>query len=206
MIAIVDYGAGNLKSVKCAMDRLGQDALVTCDAGEIASAAGVILPGVGAFRNAMDNLRESNLIEAIKKAAGSGKPFMGICLGYQLLFSESDEHGTHQGLDIIKGSVRHFAVGLKVPQMGWNQVRQECPPGECQTPLFEGVPDESFFYFAHSYYVDPAESDVVIGSTDYSGRYASAIGKGNVYGLQFHPEKSAECGLKILQNFCDLAR
>ncbi len=201
MIAIVDYGAGNLKSVKCAMDRLGQDALVTCDAGEIASAAGVILPGVGAFRKAMDNLRESNLVDAIKEAAGSGKPFMGICLGYQLLFSESDEHGTHEGLDIIKGSVRHFAVGLKVPQMGWNQVRQER-----QTPLFEGVPDDSFFYFAHSYYVVPAESDVVIGSTDYNGRYASAIGKGNVYGLQFHPEKSAEYGLKILENFCRLAR
>lgn len=201
MIAIVDYGAGNLKSVKCAMDRLGQDAVVTSGAAEIACASGVILPGVGAFARAMDNLRESGLIDAMKNAAASGKPFMGICLGYQLLFSESDEHGKHEGLDIIKGSVRHFAVGLKVPQMGWNQVRQER-----QTPLLEGVADESFFYFAHSYFVDPTDQAVVIGSTDYGGRYASAIQEGNVYGLQFHPEKSAQSGLKILENFCNLAK
>jgi len=199
MIAIIDYGLGNLESVKYALDRLGVASALTSDAAEIASAPGVILPGVGAFGRAMAKFRELGLVEASRQAAASGRPFMGICLGLQLLFSESAEHGRHEGLGLIDGKVVRFAEGLTVPHMGWNEVRGETP-----SPLLDGIDDESFFYFAHSYHVAPDDPAVVIGSTDYGGRFASAVRKGNVYGTQFHPEKSGPAGLRMLANFCRL--
>ena len=199
MIAIIDYGLGNLESVKYALDRLGVASALTSDAARIAAADGVILPGVGAFGRAMEEFRRLALVEITREAALSGKPFMGICLGMQLLLSASEEHGRHEGLGIIGGQVVRFARDLTVPHMGWNEVRQERP-----SPLFRGIEDESFFYFAHSYYVSPAGADVLIGSTDYGGRYASAVQQGMVFGTQFHPEKSGPTGLAMLRNFCDL--
>ena len=199
MIAIIDYGLGNLESVKYALDRLGVASALTSDAARIAAADGVILPGVGAFGRAMEEFRRLALVETTREAALSGRPFMGICLGMQLLLSQSEEHGRHEGLGIIGGSVVRFAGDLTVPHMGWNEVRQERP-----SPLFSGIEDESFFYFAHSYYVAPARAEVLIGSTDYGGRYASAVQEGMVFGTQFHPEKSGPAGLAMLQNFCDL--
>jgi glutamine amidotransferase len=202
MIAIVDYGLGNLKSVKSALDRLGVEAAITSEATVIQGADGVIFPGVGAFSKAMRNLRELGILEAVRGAATSGKPFLGICLGLQLLFTESSEHGRHEGLNVIPGRVARFGVGaLKVPHMGWNQVRQERA-----SPLFEGVPDGSFFYFAHSYYALPDEAGVAIGSTEYGVRFASAVQKGNLFATQFHPEKSGPLGLRMLENFCRLCR
>jgi len=201
MIAIVDYGLGNLKSVKSALDRVGVEAIVTPDAAAIRAADGVVFPGVGAFWRAMENLRELGLVGTMHEIAEAGTPFLGICLGLQLLFSESSEHGQHAGLDIVAGSVRRFDVGLKVPHMGWNEVKQAAP-----SPLFEGIADPSFFYFAHSYYVRPADATVVTGTTEYGVSYASAVQKGNVFGVQFHPEKSGPTGLRMLENFCRLSR
>jgi len=200
MIAIVDYGLGNLKSVKSACDRLGVEAAVTADPAAILGADGVIFPGVGAFSRAVGNLRQLGILNAVADAARAGKPFLGICLGLQLLFTESSEHGRHEGLDIVPGRVVRFDTpGLKVPHMGWNQVRQERP-----SALFEGVPDESFFYFAHSYYAVPDDADVVVGSADYGVRFAAAVQKDNVFATQFHPEKSGPLGLGLLENFCRL--
>jgi len=201
MIAIIDYGLGNLRSVQYALDRLEVDSVLTGDADQIAAADGVILPGVGAFGRAMDALRQLDLLAPTRRAALAGRPFMGICLGMQLLFSESDEHGRHEGLGILPGRVVRFGGGLTVPHMGWNEVRQERP-----SPLLAGVPDESFFYFAHSYYAVPEDSEVVAGTTDYGGRYASLVQKDAVFAAQFHPEKSGPTGLKMLGNFCRLCR
>jgi len=201
MIAIVDYGLGNLKSVKSALDRIGEPSTITSEPGRVASAAGVIFPGVGAFRRAMQNLEELELLEPLHHVADSGRPFLGICLGQQLLLSESSEHGHHHGLDIIAGRCTRFTGDLKVPHMGWNEVEQARP-----SPLFEGIPDPSFFYFAHSFYVVPHDPDVVIGRTDYGGPFAAAVQKGNVFGVQFHPEKSGPTGLAMLANFCRLCR
>lgn len=199
MIAIVDHGLGNLESVKYALDRLGEASALTAEAAAIAAADGVILPGVGAFGRAMDNLRELGLVEPLREAARSGRPFMGICLGLQLLFSESAEHGRHEGLDIIPGKVVRFEVGKTIPHMGWNEVRQDRP-----SPLFDGVPDESFFYFAHSYHVCPDEPAAAIGMTDYEGPFVSAVQQANIFATQFHPEKSGPVGLEMLRSFCRL--
>jgi len=199
MIAIIDYGLGNLESVKYALDRLGAESTLTSDPRALDSADGVILPGVGAFGRAMEMLRELGLLEPTRAAALSGRPFMGICLGLQLLFSTSREHGRHQGLNIIPGKVIRFGQDLTVPHMGWNQVRQERP-----SPLFDGIPDETFFYFAHSYYAVPEDPQALIGSTEYGQAYASAVQQGNVFATQFHPEKSGPAGLKMLENFCRL--
>jgi len=199
MIAIIDYGLGNLESVKYALDRLGVGSELTADATAITSAAGVILPGVGAFGRAMEKFRELKLVDAAHTVAEAGTPFMGICLGLQLLFDASEEHGRHEGLGLIPGECVRFRVGLTVPHVGWNEVRKETP-----SPLFGDVPDESFFYFAHSYYVAPADAAATIGSTDYEGRYASAVQSGNVFGTQFHPEKSGPVGLQMLRNFSRL--
>ncbi len=199
MIAIIDYGLGNLQSVKYALDRLGVESALTSDASRIAAAPGVILPGVGAFGRAMEKLRKLHLLEATREAACSPRPFMGICLGLQLLFSESAEHGRHEGLGVLDGRVVRFDGDLIVPHMGWNQLRQERP-----SPLFDGVADESFFYFAHSYHAVPADAAAVIGCTAYGGRFASAVQQGTVFATQFHPEKSGPAGLKMLANFCGL--
>jgi len=199
MIAIIDYGLGNLSSVKYALDRLGEPCALTSDPAEIAAAAGVILPGVGAIGQAMERLRQMELLAVTRQAALSGRPFLGICLGLQLLFSHSEEHGGHDGLDIIKGRTTRFPRGLTVPHMGWNQVRQDRP-----SPLFEGIADQSFFYFAHSYYVVPEQGRATIGTSEYGGDFTSAVQQEMVFGVQFHPEKSSRPGAAMLRNFCRL--
>jgi glutamine amidotransferase len=202
MIAIVDYGLGNLKSVKSALDRLGVDGTITSEAAAVLAADGVIFPGVGAFQRAMENLGRLGLVEPLRQVAASGTPFLGICLGLQLLFRESSEHGRHEGLAILPGTVTRFGVGdLKVPHMGWNEVKQERP-----SPIFAGIPDGRFFYFAHSYFAQPGDPDVVVGSTEYGVRFASAVQRGSVFATQFHPEKSGPAGLRMLENFCRLCR
>ena len=199
MTAVVDSGVANVKSVTCALRRIGEDAILTADADKIAAAERVILPGVGAFSAAMDSIRRYELENVLLQVAEAGKPILGICLGLQMFFSESEEHGTHRGLGVLPGRVRRFATGLKVPHMGWNEVSQQNA-----SPLYEGIADRSFFYFAHSYYVEPEDTGTVVGLTDYGGEFASAVGKGNVFGVQFHPEKSGPRGLKMLANFCRL--
>lgn len=200
VIAVVDYHLGNLRSVKCALDRLGQDSVVTSDSQEVGRADAVVFPGVGAFHRAMENLDQLGLTDTLRDFALSGRPFLGICLGLQLLFAESTEHGLHRGLELVAGRVVRFPEGRKVPQMGWNEVEQARP-----SPLFEGVPDRAFFYFAHSYHVVPQDDAVVIGRTDYGTPYASAVQKEKTFGVQFHPEKSGPVGLRLLANFCRLA-
>ncbi len=184
------------------MRRVGAESVITSDAGEIAAADGVVLPGVGAFWRAMENLRKGDLMEVVQETSLNGKPLLGICLGMQLLFSESDEHGRHEGLGIIPGKVKRFTESLlKIPHMGWNEIQQQNP-----SLLFEGVGDGAFFYFAHSYYVIPDEPAAVIGSTDYGTTFASAVHAGNVFGAQFHPERSGAVGLTMLRNFCRLCQ
>jgi len=201
MLAIIDYDMGNLRSVQKAFEKIGSPAIITRDAGLLESASGLVLPGVGAFGLCMERLRNYSLIEPIHRYIESGKPFLGICLGLQLLFEESPEFGAQEGLGILKGKVTRFsAPGLKVPHMGWNNVKMEKP-----SRLFEGIPDNSHFYFVHSFYVEPAE-DVATGMTEYGGRFVSAVEKGNIFATQFHPEKSQQAGLKMLENFARLAR
>ncbi|KAB2952661.1 imidazole glycerol phosphate synthase subunit HisH [Heliorestis acidaminivorans] len=196
MIAIIDYGMGNLRSVQKGLEKVGYNGFITSDPEQVVSAKAVILPGVGAFADAMENLRESKLIPAIDQVIEQGKPFMGICLGYQLMFEESEEGGLHKGLSIFPGRVRRLPPGLKVPHMGWNQltIRQA-------SPLLEGVPSQSEFYFVHSYYVDPADPSLIIATADYGFDFCAIAGRDHIFGAQFHPEKSSDLGLKILQNF-----
>jgi len=196
MIAIVDYDMGNLRSVQKAFERVGAPAIITRDAGLIASASRLVLPGVGAFGLCMERLRGYGLVDPIKEFIAGGKPFLGICLGLQLLFEESEEFGRQEGLGILKGRVKRFAVpGLKVPHMGWNNVNILRT-----SRLFDGIPDGTHFYFVHSYYVELAE-EVATGQTEYGAAFPSAIQKGNVFATQFHPEKSQSAGLKMLENF-----
>ena len=196
MIAIIDYGMGNLRSVQKAFEKVGAAAVVTADRAAIESASALVLPGVGAFGDAMANLREAGLVESIRRAIEERKPFLGICLGMQLLFEISEEIGIHHGLGVFKGQVRRFGVNLKVPHMGWNQIHIRHPD-----PLLAGVPDGSYVYFVHSYYVEPADPEIVLATTDYGMDFASIIGRDVIYGIQFHPEKSQDVGLKILHNF-----
>ena len=198
MIAVIDYGMGNLRSVEKALEQCGADVIVTSDGDEIRRADKVVFPGVGAFPKCMERLEELQLIDPIKTAADE-KPFLGICLGLQALFSAGYEGGFREGLDIIKGKVVRFSPGVKIPHMGWNQVRF---PNKC--PIFEGIDDETYFYFVHSYYVVPEDAAITAGETVYSGPFVSAIWRDNLYAVQFHPEKSQENGLKILKNFVDL--
>lgn len=199
MIAVIDYGMGNLRSVYKALEKEGYSAKITRDPEEVEEACGVILPGVGAFRDAMANLTRTGLDRAVKRAIEEGKPFLGICLGLQLLFEESEEFGSTRGLGIFPGRVRRISWGVKTPHMGWNQVQLKR-----ETPLAQGIPSGTYFYFVHSYYVDPAEEDLVAGVTDYGKVFPSVVGRGKVWGIQFHPEKSSALGLKILQNFGEL--
>jgi len=201
LIAVIDYDVGNVKSVLFALKRIGQEAALTSDPARIEAASGVILPGVGAFSAAMEKLRASGLDAVVKELAAADRPILGICLGLQLFFTESEEHGVRRGLDILRGHVRRFAPGVKVPHMGWNEVKQKS-----DSPLFEGIEDGSFFYFAHSYYVQPEEEAVVVGTTDYGGDFTSAAGSGRIFGVQFHPEKSGRSGLAMLENFCRLCQ
>ena len=210
MIAIVDYQMGNLRSVQKAFESRGFEAVVTDDVGAMRDARGLVLPGVGAFGDCHRELKSRGLIDPLLEWIDSGRPFLGICLGLQLLLSGSDESETAPGLGIIPGRVRKFEAGeLKVPHMGWNQVRYprgndgEGAPGIC--PIFEGIPDGAYFYFVHSYYVDPDDPASVAGTTDYGMPFVSAVWRDNVFATQFHPEKSQEVGLKVIENFGKLA-
>lgn len=196
MIAIIDYGMGNLLSVQKGLEKAGFPAAIVTTKEELERARGVILPGVGAFKEAMVNLRERGLDLAVREVLAEGKPFLGICLGLQLIFSFSEEGSWHQGLDIIPGCVRRLPGNVKVPHMGWNQVEIRRP-----SLLFAGIPDRSYFYFVHSYYVAPGVQDVISGVTHYGIEFTCMVTRENVFGVQFHPEKSSRLGLKVLANF-----
>jgi glutamine amidotransferase len=201
MIAIVDYGMGNLRSVEKGFLKVGVDAKVVTDSKAVDNADAVVLPGVGAFRDCMKNLEEMSLTEAILRSIQKGKPYLGICLGLQVLFTESEEFGIHKGFDILKGKVVRFQINLKVPHMGWNNAKIQRRP-----PIFDGIQDEAFFYFVHSYYVVPDDNNIVATTTDYGITFASMVWKENIFATQFHPEKSQETGLKILKNFGDFVK
>ena len=200
MIAIVDYGAGNLRSVEKTLERLGHPAVLTCEPEEVLSADGVILPGVGSARGIMGGLRKLDLVEPVREVIARGTPFLGICMGLQVLLTASDE-GDEPCLNVVPGRVRRLPEGLKVPHMGWNNVRQVV-----SHPIWEGIQDGSYFYFVHSYYVDPQDPTVTIGEAEYGIPFTTAIGTDNVMGTQFHPEKSGPMGLKIYDNFAKLVR
>jgi len=200
VIAIIDYGMGNLRSVQKAFQHIGCEALLTRDAAQIAAAGHVVLPGVGAFGDAMDNLRKFGLVEPIRAAVQSGRPFLGICVGLQLLFDESEEMGQHAGLGVFPGKVVQFHISGKVPHIGWNQIHQKR-----ESPLLAGVPDGGFAYFVHSYYVAPDDPELALATTDYEIDFVSVAGRDNVFGIQFHPEKSQDNGLRILKNFAEMS-
>ncbi|MFQ6059212.1 MAG: imidazole glycerol phosphate synthase subunit HisH [Anaerolineae bacterium] len=200
MIAIVDYGMGNLRSVQKALEHVGAEAVVTSDVAVIARAPAIVLPGVGAFGDAMINLRRLGLIEAIREAIAARVPFLGICLGLQVLFEESQEMGRHEGLGVFGGQVVRFPEQVgKVPHIGWNQIHIRR-----QSPLLAGVEDGDFAYFVHSYYVVPADPEIVLATTDYGLDFASVVERDNVFGIQFHPEKSQDVGLRMLRNFVEM--
>lgn len=213
MIAVIDYGMGNLRSVEKALTRLGFEARVTSYKADIAKAKGLVLPGVGAFGDAMSGLKRRDLIKPIADAIHAKKPYLGICLGLQLLFSESEEKGSHRGLGVIRGSVVRFSEERfrkekrKIPHMGWNQIERSYHHIRSSTkhktgcPLLEGIPDGGYFYFVHSYYPKPEDQSVVLTNTEYGVRFASSIWKNNIYATQFHPEKSQTLGLQMLENF-----
>lgn len=198
MTAIIDYGAGNLMSVKKALDYIGAKSTITSDPAEIEKADSVILPGVGAFGDAMDSMRSRGLDGAVKKAALSGRPFLGICLGLQLLFAHSDESPDASGLGLLNGDISLIPnnSGLKVPHIGWNsiEIREN-------SRLFSGIENGSYFYFVHSYYLNGADESDVAATTEYGVKIECAIERGNMFATQFHPEKSGSAGLQVLKNF-----
>lgn len=199
MIAIIDYGMGNLRSVQKALENVGARTQVTQKQEDIRKASKVVLPGVGAMRPAMKKLDELGLIPVLKESINDRKPFLGICLGFQLLFERSDEGGDVEGLSILQGRVRRF-TSLKVPHMGWNQLKIKT--ADCA--LFKGIEDLSNVYFCHSYYVQPQDDWIIAATTDYGVVFASSVHSQNIYGVQFHPEKSQAVGLTILKNFKEL--
>ncbi|MBQ6411894.1 MAG: imidazole glycerol phosphate synthase subunit HisH [Ruminococcus sp.] len=202
MIAIIDYGVGNLFSLRSSFAAIGEEAVVTSDAAVISQADRLILPGVGAFEDAAKKLSDSGMAEVVKREARSGKPIMGICLGMQLLFEKSYEYGEHEGLGLIGGSVRPIAdvidKELKIPHIGWNRLIVKK-----QSPLFKYLSDGDCVYFVHSYYATDCE-DAVTATAEYSAELTASVEKDNVYGCQFHPEKSGDVGLKILKAFCEI--
>jgi len=198
---IVDYGAGNLRSVARAVARAGYEPLITSEPSAVERAEVVIVPGVGAAADTMSNLARCGLVEPIRQYIAGGRPFLGVCMGLQALFTVSEEGGEHRCLDILTGRVRRLPDGLKVPHMGWNSVRQSRPH-----PVFEGIADGAFFYFVHSYYADPQDPSVVAGETSYGVTFAAVVATGNIVATQFHPEKSGESGLRLYENFLRLAR
>ena len=201
MIAIIDYGMGNLRSVEKGFQKVGIDAVVITNPQAIDNAQAVVLPGVGAFRDCMRNLEQMSMTEPIVKSIQKGKPFLGICLGLQVLFTESEEFGICKGIGVLKGRVVKFQTGLKVPHMGWNNVKIVQTP-----PIFDGIHDESFFYFVHSFYVVPQDINVIATTTDYGVTFTSMVWKENIFATQFHPEKSQEIGLMVLKNFGDFVK
>jgi glutamine amidotransferase len=201
MIVVVDYGMGNLRSVQKGFEKVGGRAVISRDPSEIRTAERLVLPGVGAFPECMRNLTRLDLVEPILEFVRSGRPFLGICLGLQLLFDESEEFGPHEGFKLIPGKVKAFDrnMGLKIPHMGWNRVsfRQKAP-------IFKGIEDGSFFYFVHSYYVAPEDPSDVAAESEYGITFTCAVARENIFAVQFHPEKSQDNGLKILSNFTTL--
>jgi glutamine amidotransferase len=201
MIAVVDYGRGNLGSVEKALGGLGMRVLVTEDPRAVAEAEAVVLPGDGAFHDAMATLGATGLLDPIRVCLGEGRPFLGICLGYQLLFTESEEFGVGKGLDVIPGTVRRFPPGLKVPHMGWNQVAHR---GDLR--LFEGIPDGAQFYFVHSYYPETTDASLGVATCTYGVTFPAAVERGTLFATQFHPEKSQRWGRRLLENFAAFVR
>ena len=201
MTAIIDYDAGNLRSVEKALQALGEETVITRDRDEILSADRVILPGVGAFGDAMEKLHQYGLVEIIRQVVQNGTPFLGICLGLQLLFEESEESQGVPGLGILKGKIRRIpnTPGLKIPHMGWNSLTLRP-----ETRLFSGLGEEPYVYFVHSYYLEAADPEIVAASADYGVVIHAAVETGNVFACQFHPEKSSDTGLQILKNFIGL--
>jgi glutamine amidotransferase len=203
MIAIIDYGMGNLRSVQKGFECVGHDAVITDNPEIIEDASSIVLPGVGAFRDAISQLENLGLIEPILSSIKSGKPYLGICLGLHLLFSSSEEFGKTPGLDIIKGEVKRFThPGLKIPHMGWNQIRLKVKGEELK--VLKEIPDGTYFYFVHSYYVVPEDESVIATTTHYGIEFTSMIWKDNIYATQFHPEKSQKAGLSILKAFGEI--
>ncbi len=201
MIAIIDYDAGNLKSVEKALLYLGEEVIITRDKDSLLEADKVILPGVGSFGDAMEKLHQYQLVDTVKQVAAKGTPFLGICLGLQLLFERSDESDGVEGLSILKGEILRIpdCEGLKIPHMGWNSLTIKP-----QAKLFQGIPDQSYMYFVHSYYLKAKDELDVAATTHYSTLIHASVEKDNIYACQFHPEKSGEVGLRILKNFAAL--
>lgn len=202
MIAIIDYGMGNLRSVQKGFERVGHKAVITRNTEVIDRASHVVLPGVGAFGDCMTNVTRYGLVDPIHRAIQTGKPFLGICVGFQLLFSESEEFGCHKGLGLLPGKVKAIplskdvASSYKIPHMGWNTIRIEKP-----APPLQGIDTDSYVYFVHSFYVEPSDHEVVSTQTEYGVPFASSVWKDNIFATQFHPEKSQAVGLQLLKNF-----
>ena len=195
-VAIIDYGVGNLRSVEKAFAATGCEAIVTDNEAELRAAEKLVLPGIGAFAACMKALSERGFDRLVRDKARAGTPLLGVCVGMQLLFDESEEFGSTPGLRLLRGRVRRFETELVVPQVGWNRIHQKRP-----NALFDGVADGSFCYFVHSYYCQPADEGVIAGETEYGARYASVVAAKNICGVQFHPEKSQDVGLRMLRNF-----
>lgn len=201
MIAIINYEMGNLRSVQKALERVGHEAVITDRPETVLTAEKVVLPGVGAFRDAMAALHQRELIEPIRQSIAEDKPFLGICLGLQLLFESSSEDGQHEGLGIIPGRVVRFDLpaGYKVPHMGWNQIQ-----AQRSSPLLGGIDSGAYFYFVHSYHAEPTDQSLTLAAADYGGKFCAAVQRGNLFATQFHPEKSQADGLQLLKNFAEL--
>jgi len=200
-IAILDYGVGNLRSVEKAFAAAGASATISDDQRVLRQAQALVLPGVGAFAACMKELSARGFDELVRDRVAEGIPLLGVCVGMQMLFDESEEFGKTSGLGLLRGRVRRFGNDQLVPQVGWNQVRQSRAH-----PLLEGIEDQAFFYFVHSFYCEPDDPAVVIGETDYGAAYASIVARGQIYGVQFHPEKSQTAGLRLLGNFARTVR
>lgn len=202
MIAVVDYGMGNLRSVEKGLEKVGHKSLVTRNPDEILGSDGIVVPGVGAFKDCMRNLENYGLVDCLYRFIESGRPYLGICLGLQLLFTESEEFGRQKGLDVISGKVTRFPPfeDLKVPHTGWNTIKKTK-----QSPLFSSIKDGSYFYFVHSYYVVPEDEEVIATTTEYGIEFTSSVWKDNIFASQFHPEKSQKLGLEILKKFGELS-
>ncbi len=202
MIAVIDYGMGNLRSVQKALCAVGAKVRIVSGPAGLKKCDKLVFPGVGSFGAAMKELRRRGLVDAIKEAISEGKPFLGLCLGMQLLFERSDEAPGVKGLCVLDGEVKKFRyVGLKVPHMGWNTISRSSHSRSVTRGILNGIPDNSFMYFVHSYYVKPEDSAIAVTSTDYGIRFTSGVISGNIYGFQFHPEKSQSLGLRVLKNF-----